>query len=126
MTHEDVDMRSVAILIAALGAQVGDEAPATRALRDFMAERSEATWAAARTLFNKLPGPQRASISDSATTLAMQLKQSDGGVLSLLKSIGRRRAAERAAGVMDWMDEDGGQKPKRGKGNGRLRETVWR
>lgn len=125
MTFEDVDMRSVAILIAALGAQVGDDAPATRALRDFMADRTEATWAAARTLFNRLPGRQRGAIADSATTLAMQLKQSDGGVLSLLQTIGRRRAAERAGGVMDWMDEDG-PKPPRGKGNGRLRERVWR
>jgi len=126
MTHEDVDMRSVAILIAALGAQVGDEAPATRALREFMAERSEATWTAARTLFNKLPGRQRTAISDSATTLAMQLKQSDGGVLTLLKSIGRRRATDRAGGAMDWMDEGEAGKPKRPRGNGRIRESVWR
>ena len=56
MDYRDVDMRAVAILVAALAAQTGEDAPVVQALRGFMTEQTQETWDAARTLFNRLPG----------------------------------------------------------------------
>jgi hypothetical protein len=113
-----------ASLVAAVAAQVGEEAPVVQALRGFMSEQTEETWNAARTLFNRLPGKQRKIIGDAAVGLAVQLKQSEGGVLRLLQSLDKKpRPVTRKSGVLDWIDENGNAKPA---SKGRPSERAWR
>jgi hypothetical protein len=124
MDYREVDIRAVAILVAALAAQAGEDAPVVQALRGFMTEQTQETWDAARTLFNRLPGKQRKLIGEAAVNLAVQLKQSEGGVLRLLESLGKKsKPAPRKGGVLDWIDDQG--KP-RGFPKGRSTERTWR
>lgn len=124
MDYREVDLRAVAILVAALAAQAGEDAPVVQALRGFMAEQTGETWDAARTLFNRLPGKQRKVIAEAAVNLAVQLKQSEGGVLRLLESLGKKsKPAPRKGGVLDWIDDQGKPRPFP---KGRSTERTWR
>ncbi|HZH28972.1 MAG TPA: hypothetical protein VEY95_17495 [Azospirillaceae bacterium] len=125
MRFDEIDMQAVSVLIAAMSASIGDDAPATRALREFSANRSQESWDAARALFGRLPSKSRHALGENATQLAYQLRRSDGGVLNLLRTMGRRAAGGATddggrRGVMDWLDE---QAPKPG---GRPTERSWR
>ena len=61
-------------------------------------------------------------IGDAAVGLATQLKQSEGGVLRLLESLGKKtKAPPRKSGVLDWIDDQGKPKPKGG-----TTERAWR
>jgi hypothetical protein len=124
MDYREVDLRAVAILVAALAAQGGEDAPVVQALRGFMSEQTEETWDAARTLFNRLPGKQRKVIAEAAVNLAVKLRQSEGGVLRLLDSLGKKsKPAPRKGGVPDGVDGEG--KP-RSFPKGRSTERTWR